>query len=98
MTTTIFLIPSGYSVSSGKFLGEKQKTYYVSGAPRAGVKYQGKVTSQLHEVTSPLTPFIPPLPNISTWYCMPGPFSEKERLYGRCTSIMQSIIYRDESV
>lgn len=33
----------GYSVSSGKFLGEKNKTYYVSGAPRAGVKYQGKV-------------------------------------------------------
>jgi hypothetical protein len=51
------LIPSGYSVSSGNFLREK-KTYYVTGAPRAGVEYQGKVTSQLHKVTTPLRPFI----------------------------------------
>jgi hypothetical protein len=62
----IFLIPSGYSVSSGKFLGEEKKTLYVSGAPRAGVKYQGKVTSQLHEVTDPLSPFITLLWNNST--------------------------------
>lgn len=33
----------GYSVSSGNFLSGKNKTYYVSGAPRAGKDYQGKV-------------------------------------------------------
>ncbi|XP_021931323.1 integrin alpha-PS3-like isoform X2 [Zootermopsis nevadensis] len=33
----------GYSVSSGKFFNGKNKTYYVTGAPRAGNEYQGKV-------------------------------------------------------
>jgi hypothetical protein len=59
------LIPSGYSISSGKFLGEKNKTYYVSGAPRAGKEYQGKVTSQFHGVTAPISPFISLLSNVA---------------------------------
>jgi len=33
----------GYSVSSGNFISGKNKTYYVSGAPRGGKEFQGKV-------------------------------------------------------
>jgi hypothetical protein len=66
----LFLIPSGYSVSSGKFLGAEKKTYYVSGAPRAGVKYQGKVISELHEVTAPLSSSIHLLSDVSTYCCI----------------------------
>jgi hypothetical protein len=35
--------PSGYSVSSGNFISGENKTYYVSGAPRGGKEFQGKV-------------------------------------------------------